>query len=93
MSKVVYVIAATPMNESMQDQTLYWNVDRYSTHGNGWADKLSESRSYKDEEKAIGVRDALLEQLEKAGDRASIKDIRLITVDRKEMLVARMKGL
>lgn len=93
MSDVVYVITAKPMNENMQDQTLYWNVDRFATHGNGWADKLSECRSYKDEEEAIGVRDALLERLEKAGDRASIKDIKLTTVERKQMLVARMKGL
>lgn len=93
MSDVVYVICATPMNEAMQDDTLYWNVDRFSTHGNGWAPKLSECRSYKDEEKAIGVRDALLEKLEKAGDRASIKDIRIETINKKEMLVARMKGL
>lgn len=93
MSDVVYVITATPMNEKMQDQTLYWNVDRFATHGNGWADKLSECRSYKDEEKAIGVRDGLLERLEKAGERAAIKDIKLITVNKKEMLIARMKGL
>ena len=40
MSDVVYVICATPMNEAMQDDTLYWNVDRFATHGNGWANKL-----------------------------------------------------
>lgn len=93
MSDVVYVICATPMNEAMQDDTLYWNVDRFATHGNGWANKLSECRSYKDEEEAIGVRDALLERLEKAGERSAIRDIKLITVGRKEMLIARMKGL
>jgi len=92
MSDVVYVITAKPVNEKMADQTLYWNVDRYSTHGNGWAPKLSECRSYKDEEKAIGVRDALLERLEKA-KYPSEKDIKIITVTRKEMLVAKMKGL
>jgi len=92
MSDVVYVITAKPMNETMQDQTLYWNVDRFATHGNGWADKLSECRSYKEEEKAISVRDGLLEMLEKA-KYPSVKDIKLITVNKKEMLVARMKGL
>ena len=91
MSDVVYVITAKPMNEKMQDQTLYWNVDRYSTHGNGWAPKLSECRSYKDEEKAIEVRDALIERLEKA-KYPSEKDIKIITVDRKEMMMAKMKG-
>jgi hypothetical protein len=80
------------MNETMQDQTLYWNVDRFATHGNGWADKLSECRSYKEEEKAISVRDGLLEMLEKA-KYPSVKDIKLVTVNKKEMLVARMKGL
>lgn len=92
MSDVVYVITATPMNEKMQDQTLYWNVDRFATHGNGWADKLSESRSYKEEEKAISVRDGLLEMLEKA-KYPSVKDIKIETINKKEMLVARMKGL
>jgi hypothetical protein len=92
MSDVVYVITAKPMNEEMQDQTLYWNVDRYSTHGNGWAPKLSECRSYKDEEKAMEVRDALIERLEKT-KYPSEKDINIITVSRKEMMMAKMKGL
>lgn len=92
MTDEVFVITAKPMNEKMQDQTLYWNVDRYATHGNGWAPKLSECRTYKDEEKAISVRDGLLERLEKA-KYPSEKDIKIITVGRKEMMMAKMKGL
>lgn len=92
-----YIITAQYVNEDDND-TLYWNSQQIAVTYNGWTKKLSEVESYVEEEKANEVLEKLNGHLQKAIEdghekRINVKDFKVVAISRKELLIARMKGV
>lgn len=92
----VYVVTATPAHDgyNADEVKLYWNADGYAVQRSAWTPKLSNCESFSEEEKAIELKEKLQKMIDETEDekRLIVKDVIVEVLDRKTLMVAKMKG-
>ncbi len=92
----VYVISAIPARDgyNADEGKLYWNADGYAVQRCAWTPKLSNCESFAEEEKAIELKEKLQKMIDETEDerRLIVKDVVVEVLDRKALMIAKMKG-
>lgn len=92
----IYVLTATPARDGYNADVdkLYWNSDGYAIQRSAWTPKLSDCESFADEEKAIELKEKLQKMIDETKDvkRLIVKDVVVETLDRKQLMIAKMRG-
>lgn len=93
----VYVITATPARDgyNADEVKLYWNADGYAVQRSAWTPKLSNCESFSEEEKAIELKEKLQKMIDEVEDKKYliVKDVKVEVLDRKALMIAKMKGI
>lgn len=93
----IYVLTATPARggDNAEEMKLYWNSDGYAVQRSAWTPKLSDCLTFAEEEKAIELKEKLQKMIDDTEDekRLIVKDVMVEVFDRKQLMVAKMKGL
>ena len=92
-----YVLTATPARDgsNADEIKLYWNADGYAVQRSAWTPKLSDCETFAEEEKAIELQEKLQKMIDETENkkRLIVKDVVVETLDRKQLMIAKMKGL
>lgn len=93
----VYVLTATPARggSNADENKLYWNSDGYAIQRSAWTPKLSDCETFAEEEKAIELKEKLQKMIDETENakRLIVKDVVVEVLDRKQLMIAKMKGL
>jgi hypothetical protein len=91
-----YVLTATPARDgsNAEEIKLYWNSDGYAIQRSAWTPKLSDCETFAEEEKANELREKLQKMIDDTEDkkRLIVKDVVVETLDRKQLMIAKMRG-
>jgi hypothetical protein len=92
-----YVLTATPARDgsNAEETKLYWNADGYAIQRSAWTPKLSDCETFAEEEKAIELKEKLQKMIDETENkkRLIVKNVVVETLDRKQLMIAKMKGL
>jgi len=96
-SRNVYVLTATPARggSNAEEMKLYWNSDGYAVQRSAWTPKLSDCLTFAKEAEAIELKEKLQKMIDDTEDekRLIVKDVIVEVLDRKQLMIAKMKGL
>ena len=90
----VYIVTATPASEKAEADKLYWNSDGYTVRGTTWTPLLCEVEAFAEETDAIELKEKLQKMIDETENkkRLIVKDVTIEVLDRKKLLIAKMKG-
>lgn len=96
--KVVQVISSKPKENANTDaERLYWNLSQIRVTRSGWVEKLCEAQIFTDEEDLNKTFEYLTKSLvdisEKNQKRVMIEDIKIETLPKKQVVMAKLKGI
>ena len=92
----IYVLTATPARDgsNADEVKLYWNSDGYAIQRSAWTPKLSDCETFAEEEKAIELQEKLQKMIDETENkkRLIVKDVVVEALDRKQLMIAKMRG-
>jgi hypothetical protein len=92
-----YVLTATPARDgyNADEAKLYWNSDGYAVQRSAWTPILSHCLTFSDKEKAIELQEKLQKMIDETENkkRLIVKDVVVETIDRKQLMIAKMRGV
>lgn len=90
----IYIVTSTPASEKAEADKLYWNSDGYAVQRSAWTPKLSDCETFAEEEKAIELKEKLQKMIDETENtkRLIVKDVVVEVLDRKQLMIAKMKG-
>jgi hypothetical protein len=94
----VHVISSKPKENANTDaERLYWNLAQIRVTRSGWVEKLCDAQIFTDEEDLNKTLDYLTKSLvdisEKDQKRVMIEDIKIETMPKKTVALAKLKGI
>jgi len=97
MSEVFVITAKAKENADTDADVLYWNAAQVQITRSGWTDKLCEAQIYKNTEDADKWYEYLVKAVEDVSEeqkkRVMIENVELKVLPKKQVVMAKLKGI